>query len=196
MSEALTLFSRLSAGEDIPFDDLLPLVYRELHEIATGYLRFERPGHTLQPTALVHEAFLRLVHTDEPGQWKSKSYFFAAAATSMRRILVDYARSKKRLRRGGDLVQIQLQDVPESGDGSDQASRLLALDRALTQLQHEDEQLARLVELRTYAGLGHEAVAEVMGLTVYEARQKWQFARAWLKVAIENMDDLGVGFNE
>ncbi len=142
MSEALTLFSRLSAGEDIPFDDLLPLVYRELHEIATGYLRFERPGHTLQPTALVHEAFLRLVHTDEPGQWKSKSYFFAAAATSMRRILVDYARSKKRLRRGGDLVQIQLQDVPESGDGSDQASRLLALDRALTQLQHEDEQLA------------------------------------------------------
>ncbi|XZE44284.1 ECF-type sigma factor [Pirellulaceae bacterium SH467] len=191
MTHSVTLFSRLAAGEEIPMEDLLPLVYQELHTIATGYMRSERVQHTLQPTALVHEAFVKLVSGQEQDHWKSRSYFFAAAAASMRRILIDHARRKKTLRRGGNLVQIELSDFPACAGDFDHSSRLLLLDEALTKLQDVDPQLAKLVELRMYGGLGYEGLAETLAITVYQARQKWQFARAWLKVAMEESDDRG-----
>lgn len=159
--------------------------------MATGYMRSERAQHTLQPTALVHEAFMKLVGGQEQDHWKSRSYFFAAAAASMRRILIDHARRKKTLRRGGNMVQVDLSDFAANAGNSDHSTRLLLLDEALTKLQEVDPQLAKLVELRVYGGLGHESLAETLGITVYQARQKWQFARAWLKVAMEESDDHG-----
>lgn len=191
MTLSVTLFSRLASGEEIPIEDLLPLVYQELHRMATGYMRSERAEHTLQPTALVHEAFVKLVGGPDQGHWKSRSYFFAAAAASMRRILIDHARRKKTLRRGGNMVQVDLSDLVAQKEDWEHSSRLLLLDEALTKLQDEDPQLAKLVELRIYGGLGYESIAEIMAITVYQAKQKWQFARAWLKVAMEESDDQG-----
>ncbi|AMV35561.1 ECF sigma factor [Pirellula sp. SH-Sr6A] len=191
MTLSVTLFSRLASGEEIPIENLLPLVYQELHRMATGYMRSERAEHTLQPTALVHEAFVKLVGGPDQGHWKSRSYFFAAAAASMRRILIDHARRKRTLRRGGNMVQVDLSDFAARNEDWEHNSRLLLLDEALTKLQDEDPQLAKLVELRIYGGLGYESIAEIMAITVYQAKQKWQFARAWLKVAMEKSDDQG-----
>jgi RNA polymerase sigma factor (TIGR02999 family) len=183
MNEVTRILSAIEQGNPHAAAGLLPLVYDELRKLAAHKLAHERPGQTLDPTALVHEAYLRLVDKDEAQQWNSRSHFFAAAAEAMRRILVDNARRKKRAKRGGGLRRAELADHP-APSAAQPADRLLALDDALKKLGDEDPVAARVVELRQFAGLGHEQVAGVLGITVYQARQKWTYARAWLRDAL------------
>jgi RNA polymerase sigma factor (TIGR02999 family) len=178
MSHVTHLLDAASAGDRKAAADLLPLVYDELRKLAAARMVSETPGHTLDPTALVHEAYLRLVGDQ---QFDGREHFFASAAEAMRRILVDHARRKAAEKRGGGLRRIDLPDVPADPDAADP---LLALDTALTRLAAEDSIAARVVELRQFAGLGHEQVAAALGVTVYVARQKWAYARAWLRDAI------------
>jgi RNA polymerase sigma factor (TIGR02999 family) len=131
--------------------------------------------------ALVHEAYLRLVKVPEPGQWEGCGHFFAAAAEAMRRILVENARRKRRLKHGGQLHRVPVADVADEDDHS----RLLALDDALTRLAAEDREAAQVVQMHHFAGLSHEVVAQALGLTVYRVRQKWSYARAWLRNALK-----------
>jgi RNA polymerase sigma factor (TIGR02999 family) len=179
MNEITSILSAIEHGEPKAAEQLLPLVYDELRKLADQKLAQERPVQTLQATALVHEAYLRLVGSHDPG-WDSRGHFFAAAAEAMRRILVETARRKDRRKRGSGFQRVELADyaAPEPD------VRLLALDDALSRLAAEDPLAARVVELRQFAGLGHEEVAAALGVTVYVARQKWTYARAWLRDAI------------
>jgi RNA polymerase sigma factor (TIGR02999 family) len=179
MTVVSDLLSAIGQGDAHAAGQLLPLVYDELRRLAAQKLAHEKPGQTLQPTALVHEAYLRLVGgADE--HWDGRGHFFAAAAEAMRRILVENARRKGRLKHGGALHREELQDQPAPTPDEE----LLALDDGLTRLAAEDPVAARVVELRQFAGLGHEAIAEALGVTVYRARQKSAYARAWLKDAL------------
>jgi RNA polymerase sigma factor (TIGR02999 family) len=168
-------------------DELLRLVYVELRHLAARKLAKESRTQTLDATALVHEAYLRLIpqnseRTGELAGWNSRAHFFAAAAEAMRRILVEKARRRARIKHGREWRRIVLTDVADVvGD-----AQLLALDDALTSLKAEDSLAARIVELHHFAGLSHDLVAEVLGITVYQARQKWTYARAWLRDALEN----------
>jgi len=159
---------------------LMPLVYEELRRLAVYWLRYESPGHTLQPTALVHEAYLRLVDVEDIPVWDNRRHFFAAAARAMRRVLVEAARNKSRFKRGGGLRRVDLVDLA----AKDPDENLIALDEALDRLAIEDPVAARVVELRQFAAMGHEEVAATLGITVYLARQKWTYARAWLRDAL------------
>jgi RNA polymerase sigma factor (TIGR02999 family) len=180
MTPATQLLSAIAQGDPHAAGQLLPLVYEELRCLAAQKLAQERAGQTLQPTALVHEAYLRLVGSDGERLFEGRGHFFAAAAEAMRRILVDAARKKARHKHGGQRHRVELREqvAPEAEEA------LLALDEALTRLAAEDAVAARVVELRHFAGLGHEAVAEALGISVYQARQKWAYARAWLKDAL------------
>ncbi len=161
-------------------EQLLPLMYDELRRLAARNLAHEKPGQTLQPTALVNEAYLRLVQGDPDRRWDGRAHFYAAAAQAMRRILVENARSKARLKRGGGLHRVELDDQ----SAPDRDEDLIALDEALDRLATEDPVAAKVVELRQFAALGHEEVAASLRITVYQARQKWAYARAWLRDAI------------
>jgi len=203
MSDVTRILSQIESGDPQAAEQLLPLVYDELRKMAAAKLAQEKPGQTLQATALVHEAYLRLVGsggnreqgagdgesaTDlspvpcplTPASFDSRGHFFAAAATAMRRILVESARRKGRVKHGGQLHRVLLDDLPANQD----SQRLLALDEALTRLAAEDPQAAAVMELRHFAGLSHEGVANALKITVYQARQKWTYARAWLQAAI------------
>jgi RNA polymerase sigma factor (TIGR02999 family) len=180
MSDVTRLIDAAAVGDPKAAAELLPLVYAELRALADARMAAEAPGHTLQPTALVHEAYLRLVGSADARRWDHRGHFFAAAAEAMRRILIDHARKKAADKRGGERARVELPDVPTP----DRDERLLALDEALTRLAAEDPVAARVVELRQFAGLGHEDVAATLGITVYAARQKWDYARAWLRDAI------------
>lgn len=186
MTDVTRILSAARAGDPQAAAELLPLVYSELRQLARQKLAHERPGQTLDATALVHEAYLRLVPRGEKPshgspQWDGRGHFFAAAAEAMRRILVERARRKSRLKHGGQWRRIAAADLPDSSD--DQG--ILALDEVLTRLAEEDPQAARVVELHHFAGLSHELVAEALGVTVYQARQKWKYARAWLQDALQ-----------
>ena len=177
----------IEAGDPRAASQLLPLVYEELRRLAAQKMALEPPGQTLQPTALVHEAYLRLVADDDgapPDQprWAGRSHFFAAAAEAMRRILVENARRKKRLKHGGDLHRVDLegQDKTVEADPED----LLAFDDALTRLAQEDAAAAEIVKLRFYAGLSVEEAAEALGLSRASAYRHWTYARAWLRCAV------------
>jgi RNA polymerase sigma factor (TIGR02999 family) len=180
MADVTRLLDAAATGDRRAAADLLPLVYAALRRLAATHLAAEPAGHTLQPTALVHEAYLRLVGRADDARWDHRGHFFAAAAEAMRRILVDHARRRHRDKRGGGRARVELPDVP----APDPDDRLLALDEALTRLAAEDPVAARVVELRQFAGAGHEQVAAALGITVYEARQKWTYARAWLRDAL------------
>jgi RNA polymerase sigma factor (TIGR02999 family) len=182
MSEVTRVLSAIEQGDPHAADQLLPLVYDELRRLAAQKLAQEKPGQTLEATALVHEAYLRLVDSDQAKHWNSRQHFFAAAAEAMRRILVESARRKRRLKHGGALRRVAVADHP----APDANEEILALDEALALLAAEDPLAAKVVELRHFAGLGHEAVAAALGVTVYEARQKWTYARAWLRNAMES----------
>jgi RNA polymerase sigma factor (TIGR02999 family) len=180
MAEVTAILSAIEQGDPHAAEQLLPLVYDELRKLAAAKLAQEKPGQTLQATALVHEAYLRLVGGDSAARWNSRGHFFAAAAEAMRRVLVESARRKHRLKHGGMLRRVELADAAAPPPADD----VLALDEALSRLAAEDPVAARVVELRYFAGLGHEDIAAALGITVYLARQKWTYARAWLRNAL------------
>jgi RNA polymerase sigma factor (TIGR02999 family) len=182
MTEVTRILSAIEQGDPHAADQLLPLVYDELRQLATQKLAQERPGQTLQATALVHEAYLRLVHTEQAQTWDSRGHFFAAAAEAMRRILVENARRKRRMKHGGGLRRVELSEGDRAASGPN--ADLLALDEALTKLAAEDPVAAKVVELRYFAGLPVEQVSQALGLTVYAVRRKWSYARAWLQLAL------------
>jgi RNA polymerase sigma factor (TIGR02999 family) len=182
MNDVTRILSAIEQGQPQAAEQLLPLVYEELRKLAAQKLAHEKPGQTLQPTALVHEAYLRLVDADMVQNWDGRRHFFAAAAEAMRRILIEAARHKARRKRGGGLRRVELGEHPCPDRDPDHD--LLVLDEALRRLADEDPLSARVVELRQFAGLGHEEIAATVGITVYRARQKWAYARAWLRDAI------------
>ena len=165
-------------GSREALDQLLPYVYDELHRQASRYLRRERSDHTLQTTALIHEAYLKLIDQREV-EWQNRAHFFAVAAQAMRRILVDYARTRKREKRGGDDVKLQL-DEAVNVSGGEKSIDLVALDEALTRLSKFDERQARVVELRYFSGMTEEETAEVLGTSPATVRRDWNMAKAWL----------------
>lgn len=159
-------------------DELLPLVYGELYRIAAAYLRSQRPGHTLQATALLNEAYIRLVGA-EPQGWNSRTHFFAAAAAIMRNILVDHARARLAEKRGGGIQPVTLEEAMDHAAGK--PPDVLALDDALQALAGKDERKARVLELRYFGGLSVEETAEVLGLSVATVGREARFATAWLR---------------
>lgn len=178
VSEVSQILDQIQQGHVAAAADLLPLVYSELRQLAGHRLRDERPGQTLQPTALVHEAYLRLVGEADI-KWDGRSHFFAAAAEAMRRILIDNARRRQSLKRGGDLARRELAEEDLIIDLGD-VEGLLDLDTALTKLAAEEPELAKLVELRYFAGLSVEEAAEVLAVSGRTVKRNWAFARAWL----------------
>ena len=184
MNEVTRILSRIESGDPNAAALLLPLVYDELRRLARSKLTQERPGQTLQATALVHEAFLRMVAGDgEPSHWDGRGHFFAAAAEAMRRILVDNARRKRRQRHGGDLVRVDLNpsDLDELEIEAPQPREdLLALDAALDKLKQVDGTASELVQLRYFAGLTQADAAEMLDISTRTADRIWAFARAWL----------------
>jgi RNA polymerase sigma factor (TIGR02999 family) len=178
MSDVTRILSQIDAGDPSAAEELLPLVYDELRKLAAARLAQEKPGQTLQATALVHEAYVRLVDTDRVQQWNSRGHFFSAAAEAMRRILVDNARSKQARKRGGELerrdldaLEISLPEIPED---------LVALDEALDKLAETDKRAAELVQLRFFAGLPLAEAAQLLGIAPRTADRLWAYARAWL----------------
>jgi RNA polymerase sigma factor (TIGR02999 family) len=177
MYEVTQIMSAIEHGDPHAAEQLLPLVYDELRRLAAAKLAQEKPGQTLEATALVNEAYIRLVDVEKVQHWDSRGHFFAAAAEAMRRILVEIARRKRRVKHGGQFRRLAVAQDP----AVDPDDNLLALDEALTGLASEDPMASKVVELRHFAGLGHENVAATLGITVYQARQKWAYARAWLR---------------
>jgi RNA polymerase sigma factor (TIGR02999 family) len=186
MSEITQLLDAAAAGNPRAAADILPLVYEELRRLAAARLAAEAPGQTLQATALVHEAYLRLVGPDPGLRWNSRGHFFGAAAEAMRRILVEAARAKGRLKRGGRGRRVNLVDAPAGADA--EPLDLLALDEALTALAREDADKAELVKLRYFAGLSLEEAAASQGISLATAKRRWTVARAWLFAALSTGD--------
>jgi RNA polymerase sigma factor (TIGR02999 family) len=183
MSEVTQILSAIAGGDPHGASQLLPLVYEELRQLAAHKLANEMPGQTLQPTALVHEAYLRLVGETEELHWDSRGHFFAAAAEAMRRILVENARRKGSSKRGGDRTRADLD--AEQLAAPELREDLLALDEALNQLAGADPEAARLVQLRYFAGLTLAEAAQVLGVSARTADRLWAYARAWLYQALE-----------
>ena len=179
MSDVTEIICRIEQGDPAAADQLLPLVYDELRRLAAAKLRNENTGQTLQATALVHEAYLRLVGSDQ--HWDSRGHFFAAAAEAIRRILVENARRKQRTKHGGDLNRIDLQQVfPLTPDQGGEEDQLIALDQALTKLGKEDQVKAEVVKLRYFAGLSIEETGAALGISHATVERYWAYARAWL----------------
>jgi RNA polymerase sigma factor (TIGR02999 family) len=183
MSEVPRDLSSIEGGDPYTAEQLLPLVYRELRQLAAQKLAQEKPGQTLEATALVHEAYIRLVGSNAARAWKDRAQFLAAAAEAMRRILIDNARQKRRFKRGGGWQRVPLVDA-EAVAGAP-ADQLLALDAALEKLAAIDPTKAKLVKLRYFAGLSLEESAAVLGVSRATASRYWTFARAWLINALE-----------
>lgn len=178
MLDVTQILSAIEAGDTRASGRLMPLLYDELRRLAAQKLANERPGQTLQATALVHEAYLRLVDVEQAQHWNSRGHFFAAAAEAMRRILVDKARRKNTAKHGGDWARIEIPDI-ESTTGS-KSDNLLALDEALTKLAEEEPAKAELVKLRYFAGLTLEEAADALGISRTTASRYWTYARVWL----------------
>jgi RNA polymerase sigma factor (TIGR02999 family) len=178
MNEVTRILSAIDQGDPRAAEQLLPLVYDELRRLAAAKLAQEKPGQTLQATALVHEAYLRLVDTDQVQHWNSRGHFFAAAAEAMRRILVENARRKGRRKRGGDLRRWDVQVNEPAVEGLD--VDILAVDEALSQMAHEHPEKVELVKLRYFAGMTLAEAASALGISTATADRQWRYARAWL----------------
>jgi RNA polymerase sigma factor (TIGR02999 family) len=183
MSEVTTILAAIEQGDPRAASELLPLVYDELRKLAAARLACEKPGHTLQPTALVHEAYLRLVGDGRPRDWNSRGHFFAAAAEAMRRILINRAREKHRLKRGGGRARVDLDALADPVTAPD--ADLLELDDALDRLAGTNPQAAELVKLKFFAGLTLHEAAVALGVPARSADRLWAFARAWLIDALD-----------
>jgi RNA polymerase sigma factor (TIGR02999 family) len=179
MSEVTHILSVIENGDPQAAEKLLPLVYDELRQLAAQKLAREAPGQTLQATALVHEAYVRLVDVERAQQWNSRGHFFAAAAEAMRRILIDHARHKQAEKHGGRVQRVALAQVEAVAAAP--AADLLALDEMLERLMRHDATTGQLVKLRYFAGLSVEQAAEALGLSRSNAYRLWTFARAWLR---------------
>jgi RNA polymerase sigma factor (TIGR02999 family) len=182
MSEVTRILSAIEQGDPHAAEQLLPLVYTELRQLAAQKLAHETPGQTLQATALVHEAYLRLVDLEQAQQWNSRGHFFAAAAEAMRRILVENARRKRLSKHGGGRKRVDLADAEPSYLANH--DEILAVDDALEQLAAEEPQAARLVQLRYFGGLSVEEAAELLGIARSTAYEHWAYARASLRVKL------------
>jgi RNA polymerase sigma factor (TIGR02999 family) len=183
MSEVTAIISAIEAGEPRAAAELLPLVYDELRKLAAARLADEKSGHTLQPTALVHEAYLRLVGDGQPRDWNGRGHFFAAAAEAMRRILINRARDRHRLKRGGHRDRVDLESIADPATAPDED--LLELDEALGRLAGINAQAAELVKLKYFGGLSLREAAGALGLPARSADRLWAFARAWLIDALD-----------
>lgn len=192
MNDVTRILSSIERGEPGAAEQLLPMVYEELRKLAAQRLAHEMRGQTLQATALVHEAYIRLVCSDGGDHWQGRGRFFAAAAEAMRRILIEQARREKRLKRGGDLRRVGLDQATEKTEVAD--DRLLDLVEALDKLEVEDPEAAQIVKLRYFAGLSITDAAEVLGVSRAKAYDQWSYARAWLRCEVEDGDmDQGSG---
>jgi RNA polymerase sigma factor (TIGR02999 family) len=178
MSDVTRILTAIDRGDEKAADELLPLVYQELRKLAASKLSREKPGQTLQPTMLVHEAYVRLVEVAQPQKWNGRGHFFGAAAEAMRRILVEKARQKQSQKHGGHMRRVEL-DVATAAIENPVAD-LLALDEALTRFEQQWPDKAKLVKLKYFAGLTISEASEAMGVSTATAERYWTFARAWL----------------
>jgi RNA polymerase sigma factor (TIGR02999 family) len=181
MSDVTRILSQIESGDPSAAEQLLPLVYDELRKLAAAKLAHEKPGQTLQATALVHDAYLRLVDVKSAQRWDTRGHFFAAAAEAMRRILVENARRKNRLKHGGDWSRVDLEEV----EAPELSEDLLALDAALDRLKQVDGTAAELIQLRYFAGLTVTAAADILDISPRTAERVWNYARAWLHREIQ-----------
>jgi len=181
-SDITQLLLAWSDGDTSALDKLLPLVERELHQIADRYMRRESPGHTLQATALVNEAYLRLVNQRRT-RWQNRAHFFGIAASIMRRILLNYARDRRRHKRGGEAVKVSLSDVAIISE--EKSEELIALDDALNKLEAIDSRKSQVVELRYFGGLNVEETAAFLNISAMTVARDWKLARAWLRREVE-----------
>jgi RNA polymerase sigma factor (TIGR02999 family) len=186
MTDVTQILSEIEHGDPAAAEQLLPLVYEELRKLAAAKLANEKSGQTLQATALVHEAYLRLVDVEKAQHWNSRGHFFGAAAEAMRRILVNRARDKNRLKRGGHLLRIDLDSVEFAFETPD--DDLLAVDEALTRLADENQVCADLVKMRFFAGLSLREAGAALGVSSSTADRYWAYARAWLFEALRSDD--------
>lgn len=183
------LLARATAGDDRAVSRLMPLVYDELRRLAASYLRREKPGQTLQATALVHEAYVRLIG-EKAHNWQNRTHFLAIAALSMRQILVQRARARNAAKRGGDPARIELDErLLTSADAGADRVDVVALDAALTRLADLDARQAKVVELRYFGGMGVEETAEALGISPATVKRDWTLARAWLKRELAGPDE-------
>jgi RNA polymerase sigma factor (TIGR02999 family) len=183
MSNVTQILNAIEGGDPRAAEKLLPLVYEELRQIAARKMAHEMPGQTLEATALVHEAYLRLVDTKNVQEWNSRGHFFAAAAEAMRRILVERARHKRSLKSGGELQRRELAEIEPAIDDPD--VDLIALNDVLDKLELQDKRKAELVKLRFFAGLTIDEAAKLLGISASTANNDWAYARCWLRVEID-----------
>ncbi len=182
MTDVTQILNAIQQGDPSASDQLLPLVYEELRVLARQRLTNEKPGQTLQATALVHEAYLRLVGKENDASWDNRGHFFAAAAEAMRRIVIEIARQKKGPKRGGHLQRVSLTGIEPAINGID--IDMLGLDEALQELEKQDERQALLVKLRFFAGLSHAEAADALGVSTSTADNDWAYAKTWLRVQL------------
>jgi len=189
MSDITRILSQIEAGDPSSAEQLLPLVYDELRKLAAARLAHEKPGQTLQATALVHEAYMRLVNVEQTQRWDSRGHFFSAAAEAMRRILVDQARRKDGPKAGGGRQRVELSQVEPEIDGP--KLDILALSEALDWLEVHDPRAAQLVKLRFFAGLTRQEAAESLGVSLATSDNDWAYAKGWLQVELRGADRPG-----
>jgi len=180
MSDVTQILRQIESGDPSAAEHLLPLVYEELRKLAAARMAQESADHTLQPTALVHEAYIRLVDSENGQEWNSRGHFFAAAAEAMRRILVEQARHKASLKAGGDRERVELSESDLQFDGP--SLDLLALDDALAKLESKDQRKAELVKLRFFAGMTNRQAAHALGISTTTADEDWSYAKCWLRI--------------
>lgn len=186
MSDVTRILSKIESGDQQASEELLPLVYQELRKLAAAKLSNEAPGKSLQPTMLVHEAYLRLIDVDQPQEWNGRGHFFAAAAEAMRRILVDNARAKRAQKRGGQMQRVDLDPDLVTGDQS--GADLVALDEVLSRLEAQWPEKAQLVKLRYFAGLTIPEASQALKISTATAERHWRFAKAWLLSQLSDSD--------
>jgi RNA polymerase sigma factor (TIGR02999 family) len=188
MGDVTQILSKIEQGDPSAAEDLLPLIYDELRRLAALKMAGESPDHTLQPTALVHEAYIRLVDVDQAQHWNSRGHFYRAAAEAMRRILVEVARRKRGPEAGGGLQRVEMSKVDAAAEPPSPNLDLLAIDEVLARFEAQDSRAANLVKLRFFAGLTRQQAAEALGVSCRTADTDWAYAKCWLQLELSGAD--------